>query len=142
MRPIPDWLKTSRLSQTMPGERRPWTQDHLLERMQADIGWAPHRPNYSKYESGKATPQPDTLDRFVAFWAIYGIGPPDLNPPAPAPPEDPIRLLVDELRVWRTEDRRRIADLEATVGRLSKALLDARGTEGQPDSPAHAGTVG
>lgn len=42
-----------------------------------------------------------------------------------------LTTLADELRAWRTEDRARIAELEATVARLVAGVLDGRGTPGE-----------
>jgi hypothetical protein len=118
--PIGQWLRDTRLRQVMPGTRKPWSQDYLLERMQKEVKWAPHRPNYSKYENGKATPEPDTLDKFMAFWTARGEAGPDLSPPvAPEPTVDPIVAATDR----QTEAiRENTAMLKAVLDALTSRL--------------------
>lgn len=117
-RPIAAWLKKNRLAQLDPATRRPWTQKHLVEVFRAETGWPMYASNYSKYESGVSTPEPTTLDRFIAFWAKFGIEGPDLTPP-PEPTEatesgvalgsaiksqtDAITALLAEIQAERTE---------------------------------------
>lgn len=105
-RPIAQWLRSSRLHQT--DERgEAWTQDQLLERMRADVGWAPHRPNYSAYEQGRSTPNRETLAKFVSFWGMHGVGGPDMEPPAPARSpatlEDLIAAMAEDAALRREE---------------------------------------
>jgi len=146
-KPIARWLRVSREAQRMDdaeGNSVPWTHKHLLELMAEQIEWAPPHSNYSKYESGKATPKPTTLNKFKRFWKLYGVDGPDLTtPPVVEPPVDPaiaairdqtdaIKALVGELLRWRTKDRDRIADLELTVARLAGSALDG------PEMPGRA----
>lgn len=150
--PIAIWLRATRLRQAMPSGD-PWSQDYLLERMTQEIGWAPYRPNYSKYEQGKATPKRETLAKFVAFWAGRGEPGPDLSPKVVEPAADPLVAaltaqtkaladLVDELRQWRTQDRVKIGQVEAVVDRLVASALAAPGSRGPSTPAAPAGTKG
>lgn len=130
---IADWLRETRLRQTHPETGEPWTQDYLLVQMQERIGWAPHRPNYSKYESGKSTPKRDTLKKFTDFWALYDEPPPNLQ--AEPEPEQPdlaaaILALTEELEAMRREreawTRGVVAVLRAySGGQVPAELLDA-----------------
>lgn len=108
---IGTWLRETRLRQVMPGTRKPWSQDYLIEQMAAQ-GWAPHRPNYSKYENGKAHPEPETLDNFLAFWTARGEPGPDLSPRTVEEPVDPILA----------EMRRQTAATEANTEMLRQVL--------------------
>lgn len=98
--PIAEWLLASRLAQAMPNDpRKPWTQDHFLALLETETGWRLHRPQYSKYETGKMTPGPDTLDKFVAFWKRHDVDGPDLTPaPAPAGATEPADKLIAALQ--------------------------------------------
>jgi len=91
-RPIAAWLKTTRERQ-LDEKGDPWTQDHLLALMHAEVGWAPYRPNYSKYESGKATPKRETLAKFVRFWEQRGEPGPVMDAPA-EPPSEQAQLIA------------------------------------------------
>lgn len=151
--PIGQWLRDTRLRQVMPGTRKPWSQDYLLERMQEEVKWAPHRPNYSKYENGKATPEPDTLDKFVAFWTARGEPGPDLSPKAaPEPPVDPVAAAIDrqtvvlsdlvaELLRWRTEDRARLDQVEAMLDQVVAGTLGAPDTRVEREPPVPDGAA-
>lgn len=105
-KPIANWLRRARQSQRMPNGRS-WTYNHLFEQMRERIGWAPAHPNYSKYENGKATPQPETLEKFTEFWAtVPGAPGLDLTPePEPVDPQialaSAIQELAAELRLLR-----------------------------------------
>ena len=145
-KPIAEWLRGTRLAQTMPGTRRAWTQDYLLTQMRAE-GWAPHRPNYSKYETGHATPEPETLDRFVAFWAARGVPGPDLSEPPQATESGDalvaalmaqtaaINALVELLA--GADLPARVAALELVVGPLAERVL-----EGSPEPVLPRESVG
>lgn len=56
-------------------------------------------------------------------------------------PESPLGDLAAELRAWRTEDRDRLAQLEAMVAGLAEEALAARGTEGVAMPRARRPTV-
>jgi hypothetical protein len=104
-RPIAQWLRSTRLRQ-LDEKGDPWTQDRLLELMRAEIDWAPHRPNYSKYERGISTPTRETLAKFVAFWEKHGEPGPDLTPPAePKPPLDISALIEANTAALRDQTR-------------------------------------
>lgn len=149
--PIAAWLRSTRVRQTMDdgeGGLKPWTVDHFLALMKAEVGWAPARPNYSKYERGRAVPQPKTLARFVEFWAGHGEPGPDLTPPAPQ--QDPLIAaldrqsramegLVDLLRQVVAGQGRRLEEVEVVLRHLvapttqdTAALPAPRQTAGSP----------
>jgi hypothetical protein len=134
-----------------------------LEALASETGWAPHRPNYSRYESGKSTPQPDTLAKFVAFWQTRGEPGPDLTPPEPvlsdndrliaalAAQTDAIRELVARLDVLpelvrsvetmdlhATDERQAIAD---GIGMVALALAN-RTHAGSEEGSAAVSDVG
>ena len=122
-RPVASWLRSNRLRQTRENGE-PWTQDFLLERMAEDLGWAPARPNYSRYESGRATPNRETLGKLIRFWERYGEPTPDLTPPAPpAEPVDPMAALVEQL----------IEEQRQTRAMLSVVLMRLGGQPIEPD---------
>lgn len=121
--PIAAWLIRSRAQFREPNAQRAWTVDDFLTALKADTGWAPVRTTYARWESGATRPEPENLRRVEAFYAARGIGPE--APPEPAgATESPetvasaIQALVVELRLWRTEDRAKIAEIDATVKRL------------------------
>lgn len=143
--PVPDWLRETRLRQRR-ADGKPWTQDDLLARMQQEIGWAPHRPNYSKYESGKSKPE-TVLPRFVEFWAKLGEPGPDYTPieEAPAPEGEglaaAISALVVELQAMRQERESialRLETLEAAVALLARPSGEGLSALGPP--PVEAGS--
>jgi hypothetical protein len=111
-RPIAAWLRTTRLRQ-LDEKGDPWTQDRLLSLMQSEIGWAPHRPNYSKYEQGKATPERETLAKFVTFWAAHGEPGPDLTT-REVDDTDPMVAAID----------RQTAMLERVLTALTERAID------------------
>ena len=141
MAPIGDWLRETRERQVRPdGEK--WSQDDFLAELQRATGWHLHRPNYSRYESGRSQPKRDTLARLVGFWAARGEPGPDLSPKVEPAPVDPVAAAIDrqtailaelvaELRSMRAEGdgvaealTSGLADLRATLG----AVLIERGT--------------
>ena len=138
--PVPAWLRETRLRQRRD-DGESWTQDDLRHRMDTEIGWAPHRPNYSKYENGRSKPNKATLARFLEFWAKLGEPGPDYTPPqAPEPPVDPVAKAISgltaEMARWREKDRARIADLEQTVAGLAERLLAVeRGASREQSAP-------
>lgn len=150
-KPIPAWLRASRESQTMRrrGGDGPWTYKRLLEEMEQQIGWAPSHANYSMYERGKATPLPDTLEKFERFWAAYGIARPDLSPP-PAVLEEPsetakliaaVGELVSLLRPIVEQAADREARLRAVEAEL-QSLREAQGDGASPGRSTHRSTAG
>jgi hypothetical protein len=148
--PIGEWLRETRLRQITPGKRKPWSQDYLLERMQEEVGWSSHRPNYSKYETGKSKPEPDTLDKFIAFWTARGEPGPDLSPKrVQEPPADPlaaairaqteaITALVEELRLARLQQ----VEVSEVALRAIGALGAGRDLPRTPDGAEHEAAQG
>lgn len=127
--PVPDWLRETRLSEKR-ADGKPWTQDDLITAMQAEIGWAPHRPNYSRYENGRSKPE-DTLPRFIEFWARRGKPGPDYTPPPPTEtPADPLasalQALATELKAMRQERE----SVEARLRALESELQSLRAPQG------------
>ena len=87
---------------------QPWAVDRLIERMRAEVGWAPSRPK--------------TMATFYRFWKAYGIEPPDLNPPMAGTGGDTPAVPAAYLE--------RIDALLVTVGQLieqNAALMQAFG---------------
>jgi hypothetical protein len=145
--PIPDWLRETRLSEKR-ADGKPWTQADLIAAMQAEIGWAPHRPNYSRYENGRSKPE-DTLPRFIEFWARRGKPGPDYTPPKAPVAADPvadaireqtkvIRLFVEETRLARVAQETTAQAVAEMVGRLDR-FLDFAGTRDGDGQPVRAG---
>jgi transcriptional regulator with XRE-family HTH domain len=147
MTPVAEWLRTTR-------ERHGLTQERFLEALASETGWAPHRPNYSRYESGKSTPQPDTLAKFVAFWQTRGepvLSDNDRLIAALAAQTDAIRELVARLDVLpelvrsvetmdlhATDERQAIAD---GIGMVALALAN-RTHAGSEEGSAAVSDVG
>lgn len=138
--PIALWLRTTRARQKMDdgeGGLKPWTVDHFLELMKAEVGWAPARPNYSRYENGRTTPQPKTLAKFVAFWRTQGVEAPDFDATPVEPEPEPslaaaLFAIRDELRDARQERKRTEARLRAVEAEL-RSLRDQRGGGGSSE---------
>lgn len=149
-RVIGSWLRENRGEPKRGG----MSQDELLDDIRRVTGWAPHRPNYSKYENGRAEPEPETLDKLVAYWASRGLPGPDFTPPAPTAAFDDLMLaavtrqadatkdLVDEIRLLRSAlagQADATADgLGAIVGVLLR-LVPSAVADGSPP-PAQAST--
>jgi len=134
--PIARWLRDTRERQ-LREDGLPWSQDDLIRRMAEEIGWAPHRPNYSKYETGRATPQPDTLAKFVRFWEARGEAGPDLTPATIEPAPDlaaAIVALTAELRAAR-EAREAY---EIRLGAVEAELRSLRARPAGGGSPAQS----
>jgi len=93
--PIARWLRTTRERQAMP-DGRPWTQDYFLDRLAEAEGWTLARSNYSKYETGAQTPKPETLAKFVRFWADRGEAGPDFTPIVAV---DPMMTVLERIAV-------------------------------------------
>jgi len=144
-RPTAVWFRMARASQS-------WTVGDLVERMQAEIDWAPSRPNYSTYEQGHTVPKPETMARFYRFWSRYGIEPPDLNP---APLEgsgsdttsnpdlsalaSAIRELVEELRASRQERADLLERVEALEAAARLRVQSDGGSVGVQPAPHPSG---
>jgi hypothetical protein len=117
MTQIADWLRAARLAQTNPDTGRPWSQAYLADRVTQETGWRLYREAYVGYEQGKGM-APETLQRFVDFWARYGVEPPDLTPPAP-------ERSLDERAVLAAERQAAAAELQATLMVRHVAALEA-----------------
>lgn len=137
--PVAAWLIESRRA-------RGWTAEHFLEEMAKATGYAPTRPNYARWESGAAHPSDESMARLTAFWKAE----PNEEPVSA---EDPvvaamdrqtaaIAALVGELRLWRTEDRERIAQLEAWMDQRLEQTPGAPGTAGAAARRAPRKTAG
>ena len=139
------WLKTNR------GER---TQEDLAAAIRAATGWNIQRDRYSRYESGALPMGTKVLGHFVEYWKSQDRDGPDFTPPKPQPSieertlkaaedqTEAIKALVGELRQWRTEDRDRLAQVEAVVDRLVGPVLDGPDTSGSTTPAAPQGKVG
>jgi hypothetical protein len=158
-KPIARWLRETRLRQTMgDGDDRPWTVGYFLERILEETRWAPQRPNYSAYENGRATPNRDTLAKFMAFWAARGQPGPNLTPPAPAPTESEtliaaltaqtaaltaqaaaINGLVKEMRLARAGQEGRLEGIERGLSVVA-SIREAGASEVSNGPPSPAGT--
>ena len=126
------WLRENR------GEQ---SQQDLADAITAATGWNITRDRYSKYESGSLPIGPTVLRHFVDYWASRDVAGPDFTPPLSAPSieertlaamdrqTDAIKALADELLRWRTEDRVRLAQVEAMVDQVAGAVL------AEPDTP-------
>lgn len=146
MTPIAEWLRSTRERQHR-ADGEPWSQDDFLAELERASGWHLHRPNYSNYERGKATPKRETLAKLVAFWAARGEPGPDLTPPpAPAEPLDLATALLGltrELGAWRLERqsmRAEIEELQAMVAAHDLRLRSApsaggNGSQAAPGAP-------
>jgi hypothetical protein len=131
-RPIADWLLASRLRH-LDDKGDPWTQDRLIREMQSSIGWAPFRPNYSRYETGKSTPNRETLAKFMRFWEGRGEPGPNLSVPPPGLGDTlagggayldlagAIRELTEELRLLREAQ---VDGPAATAELVAQAIAD------------------
>jgi hypothetical protein len=115
MTPIAAWLKAARLAQTNPETGRPWSQAYLAERVTAEMGWTLYREAYVGYEQGKGM-LPETLARFVAFWAKYGVAGPDLSEQKPA-------LSLEERAVKAAEDQARAMEEANEIARAQLNLM-------------------
>lgn len=143
MTPIAEWLRATRERQTR-ADGEPWSQDDFLVELERATGWHLHRPNYSRYETGKAIPKRDTLAKLMAFWEARGEPGPDLTPPPPpvAEPSLPAVLsqmvgvqnrLLDELAALRDERQtlaEQVADLRETVASLVALHTEGSGADG------------
>jgi len=124
-KPTAVWFRMARASQTMDdgaGGQRPWTVDELRAHMQAEIGWAPGRTNYSTYEQGHTVPLPATLAKFYRFWKRYGIEPPDLNPPSMGTSGEAAQPSPDVLALLEKLDRQ--ADVIDAQAKAISGLAD------------------
>jgi hypothetical protein len=132
--PIAQWLIRARESRG-PG----YTVDRFLAELAAEEGHAPSRSNYAQWESGAVTPRDANLAPVIAFWGHRDVPPPGAPAAAVA---DPLTVLVDELREWRTGDRDRIAGLETLVGSLAAQLQLAQERLARLEQLAHPESTG
>jgi hypothetical protein len=121
MVPVNAWLRATRLRQADPDSGRFLSQERLVDEVNAwsaargllnEHGqpWRLHRPNYNGYEreSSPKTPEPETLRRFVQFWAERGEPGPEEYEAGPEPVQPPdlataLTALAEELRAMREE---------------------------------------
>lgn len=108
--PITRWLRTSRGTMS---------QADLVADLERVTGWHLLRENYSKYETGRMTPEPDTLARFEAYWRTRGVDGPDLTPSRP-------QLSLEERAVIAAEEQARQAKRQADALEQLVRLLSAR----------------
>jgi transcriptional regulator with XRE-family HTH domain len=144
--PIAAWLITSRAQFREPGAKRTWTVEQFLAKLEAEVGWAPTRTTYARWESGSARPDPENMRRVQEFYAARGISPYDEPVVSPAASDtqaglaslsEAVMALVEELRVDRQErtglretvldNRQQIADLNQAVAELTLRLQRAEG---------------
>src|SRR4051794_4295712 len=81
-RPIANWLRKARDAQLDPATGEPWTQAHLLDVIRDTTGWSLARSLYSRWETGKGTPERKSLAKLIGFWATQGVPGPDAPPAA------------------------------------------------------------
>lgn len=124
---LSQWLRSARLSQRHPETGKPWSQAYLAQRVTEETGWTLYREAYVYWENGTRGMQPETLQRFVDFWAKYGVEAPDLTDPEPAP-----ALSLEERAVLAAE--RQAAAAEAQT--ILMAQLVAHLTGSSPVDPA------
>lgn len=144
-RVIGDWLTANR------GET---TQADFLEDLRRVTGWAPHRPNYSRYENGRSEPEPETLERFVRYWAAKGRPGPDFTPPEPDPDYAALTLAaitrqadamerladrIDALLASRDRDLEELARTLATLLANPATRQGAGGSRGAAQSSSSPG---
>lgn len=144
--PIAAWLIRSRAQFREPNAQRTWTVDDFLAALKADMGWAPVRTTYARWESGATRPEPENLRRVEAFYAARGVGPE--VPPAPTgDTETPADLIAalnaqtmaikDLVALLAAADLlARVGALEPVVSRLAERVLGV-----PPERPVPLGTV-
>lgn len=90
-------------------------------------GWRLPRENYSKYETGTLSPEPATLDRFIAYWRTRGVEPPDLTEPeaeaAPLSLEERAVLAAEQQAAEAAAQTDLIARQVALLERLTAKLI-------------------
>lgn len=116
MTPIADWLRETRERQVNPSTGKSWSQGYMAQRLEEELGWRLGRENYNKYETGKTTPNPETLKRFVDFWTSHGEAAPNL-----ASGEPP--LSIEERTVRAMERQAEAAERQATAMEMHVRLL-------------------
>ena len=122
--PVTRWLRENRGAVS---------QLALVADLEAVTGWRLLRENYSKYETGRMAPEPETLARFTAYWAAKGRPGPDFTPdPVPAAAPDlatALTSLAAELAALRAErqawQRGVLTALAASEGPARAELLAA-----------------
>lgn len=118
-----NWLVLSRVA-------RGWdTQERARAEIERLAGWRIPQSVYAEWESGRRIPSDANLARLREF---YGPTTDLERPESPDALAAAIRGLTDELRAWRAEDRARLDDLEAAVGRLVEERLTAGERAGSP----------
>ena len=128
--------------------RGPMTQEAFLADLERVTGWALHRPNLSRYENGKALPEPETWARLVAYAETRGIEPPNFTPPEAVPSYEERTLdalnrqttameqLVARIdRLVSTRDRD-LEELARTLATLLASPATRQGVDVSPDAPA------
>jgi transcriptional regulator with XRE-family HTH domain len=119
-----EWLTSERLA-------RYETQDEARAAYERLAGLRISDSEYAQWESGSRVPRADN-PKLQALYAFYGTRPEERA----ADSEQTglaiaLSALVKELRTWREEDRKRIAELEVTVDRLVARTPVARGRRGK-----------
>ena len=143
---LSEWFRSTRLAQQR-ADGRPWSQDDFVAALEDETGYRLYRTNYSTYETGATTPEPETVAKLLAFWEGRGIVPPEFPDPEQqeTPPDLPTALmaLATELRESRAERERmatEVADLRALVdGLVERALGAEPKRRSQPNSAGSAG---
>jgi hypothetical protein len=93
-----------------------WLADEMAQRGHV------HGASYYRGMAGGSKPPGRTIRRALVDY--FGGGPAPEEPGEADPMAAAISALVGELQKWRTEDRVKIARLEATVRRLAGGVLD------------------
>ena len=135
---LSEWFRSTRLAQQR-ADGRPWSQDDFVAALEDETGYRLYRTNYSTYETGATTPEPETVAKLLAFWEGRGIVPPEFPDPEEQepPPDLPTALmaLATELRESREERAamaERLQALEAAVALLAPQGGPRPATRGTP----------
>lgn len=99
-----------------------------------------HGASYYRGMAGGSKPPGRAIRRALVDY--FGGGPAPEDPDEADPLAAAIAALVGELRLWRIEDRDRIAELEGTVRGLTAAILDGPRTAVGAAPRAHRGKAG
>lgn len=149
--PIAVFLRETREAQRRETDGEPWSQDDFLAALETATGWHLHRPNYSRYETGKSTPSPATLRRLTGFWATRGVAIPDFEAePETADERDPMTRLADaivdlttelhEARAERATLVAKVAEMDAVLRSLVAPAIEGAGAHrAQPETAGSAG---
>lgn len=125
--PIAAWLITSRAQFREPGAKRSWTVEQFLATLQEEVGWAPTRTTYARWESGAARPDPENLRRVEEFYAARGIEPHDVPVASPVASDTQAGLaaLIDTLIAEQKQTQTILAAvLERLAPPASQAWLE------------------